>query len=89
MTLIEAQAAARPCVATDVGGVSNVFEKEKGGFLVTSGDIEGFVQAIIKLLDNPGLIKAMGEYGRDRVKDRFSKERLIKDIEALYRREFL
>ncbi|MBZ9578189.1 glycosyltransferase family 4 protein [Patescibacteria group bacterium] len=89
VALIEAQAAARPCVAACVGGVSDVVKEGRSGFLVTSQDTEKFVQAIIKLLDNPGLIKAMGEYGRDKVKDRFSKERLIKDIEVLYGKEFL
>ena len=89
VALIEAQAAARPCVATCVGGVRDVIEDEGGGFLVPSKDIEKFAQALINLVNNPGLMKSMGEYGRDRVKNRFSKDRLIKDIEALYEEGFL
>ncbi len=84
LALIEAQAAARPCVATNVGGVANVVEEGKGGFLVPSQNIETFVQALIKLLNNPTLMWTMGKYGRDKVKDRFSRERLIKDVESLY-----
>lgn len=88
VALIEAQAAARPCVATCVGGVRDVIEDEGGGFLVPSKDIEKFAQSLINLVNNPGLMKSMGEYGRDRVKNKFSRERLITDIENLYDRVF-
>ena len=43
-----------------------------------------FIEVLIKLLNNPTLMQTMGEYGRDKVKDKFSKNRLVKDIEALY-----
>ncbi|MBL7129852.1 MAG: glycosyltransferase family 4 protein [Candidatus Omnitrophica bacterium] len=84
VALIEAQAAGRPCVATNVGGVANVIEEGRSGILIPFEDVGSFAQAIIKLLSNPGLVKAMGEYGRDKVRDKFNKERLIKDIEGLY-----
>ena len=87
VALIEAQAAARPCVATDVGGVTDVIEEGRSGFLVTSGDTERFIECLIKLLNNPTLMRTMGKYGRDKVKDSFNKSRLVKDIEALYRQE--
>ena len=84
VALIEAQAAARPCVATNVGGVANVVEDGRSGFLVSSQATDKFVEVLIKLLNNPGLMRAMGKYGRDKVKYKFSKERLVKDIEILY-----
>ena len=87
VALIEAQAAARPCVATNVGGVADVVAEGQGGFLVPSQNIERFVQVLINLLNNPGLMKTMREYGRDKVKGRFSKMRLVKDIETLYKQE--
>ena len=72
------------CVATDVGGVRDVIEDGKNGFLVPSGDTEKFAEAVDKLLRDPDLREAMGKSGRERVKERFSKERLIGDIERLY-----
>ena len=48
VALIEAQAAARPCVATDVGGVTNVVEEARGGLLVPSGDTERLIEALTK-----------------------------------------
>lgn len=85
VALIEAQAAARPCIATRVGGVADVVEDGISGFLVPSQDIDKFIKCIIKLLNNPDLRQTMGKCGRDRVKNRFDKSQLLKSIEALYR----
>jgi len=87
VALIEAQAAACPCVATKVGGVTDVIEEGRSGFLVTSGDTQRFIEALIKLLNNPTLMQSMGEYSRNKVKDRFSKSRLLKDTENLYEQQ--
>ena len=84
VALIEAQAAGLPCVAINVGGVANVVEEGKSGFLIPGQDIERFSQALIRLLNDSALMKSMGEYGKNKVKDKFSKERLFKDIESLY-----
>ncbi|MFH1045791.1 MAG: glycosyltransferase family 4 protein [Candidatus Omnitrophota bacterium] len=87
VALIEAQAAACPCVATNVGGTAEVVENQKSGFLVASQDREGFTQSLQFLLRNPELISIMGNYGRQRVKEKFSQEKLIANIEALYTQE--
>lgn len=84
VALIEAQAAACPCVATRVGGVPNVVEDGKSGFLVVSRDIDKFTEALSELLNNPGLALSMGRYGRERVKNKFDKMRLFRDIENIY-----
>ena len=84
VALIEAQAAARPCVATCVGGVADVIEGGRSGFLVPSHDIDKFTEALLKLLSNPDLALSMGRYGRERIKNEFSKTRLFRDIEYIY-----
>ncbi|MBL7132258.1 MAG: glycosyltransferase family 4 protein [Candidatus Omnitrophica bacterium] len=84
LALIEAQAAARPCVATCVGGVTDVIEEGRSGFLVPARDIDKFTEALLKLLSNPDLALSMGRYGRERIKDEFSKTRLFRDIECIY-----
>jgi glycosyltransferase involved in cell wall biosynthesis len=84
VALIEAQAAARPCVATAVGGVRDVIEDGRSGLLVAPGDTKKFTEALIKLLNNPALRRTMGTYGRERVRSRFNKTRLFRDIEHLY-----
>lgn len=84
VALIEAQAAACPCVATNVGGVADVISAGKSGLLAAPGDLESFVESLLKLLYNPALARVMGEYGREAMRDRFSKARLVKNMEDLY-----
>lgn len=85
VALIEAQAAGCPCVATDVGGVADVIAQGKNGFLSPAQETESFARQLLKLLQEPDLARSMGEYGRKTVRDRFAKERLVGDIEGLYR----
>ena len=54
------------------------------GILVDSGDTEGFVQGLTRLLEDEGLRQALGKQGRECVAARYSKERLVSDILALY-----
>jgi len=84
VSLIEAMASARPVVATKVGGVPDIVQEMKSGYLVESGDEEGFSQKLMDLIKDPEKRREFGEYGRNIVKNRFSKERLIKDMEKLY-----
>jgi len=84
VSLIEALAAGRPVIATDVGGVRDLIGDNEQGILVKSRDAGALASGIIKLADNPGLRQDLGSRGRDFVRARFGKERLFKDIELLY-----
>jgi len=84
VSIIEAMAAAKPVVTTKVGGVSDVVQDGKSGYMVNSNDEEGFSEKLLDLVKNPDRRKSFGAYGRESVKNRFSKERLIKDMEELY-----
>ncbi|MBU1006932.1 MAG: glycosyltransferase family 4 protein [Candidatus Omnitrophica bacterium] len=84
VSLIEAMAAARPVVATRVGGVGDVVSDGKNGYLVKSGDVEGFAEKLSELIKDRDKRLKFGEEGRRSVKDRFSKDRLIKDVKELY-----
>jgi glycosyltransferase involved in cell wall biosynthesis len=82
---IEALAAARPVVATRVGGVPDVVSDGEDGFLVEVGDVEGIAAALSTLAQDPELRRRMGESGRARVIPRYRVERLVDDVDALYR----
>jgi glycosyltransferase involved in cell wall biosynthesis len=84
VSLIEAMAGARPVVATNVGGVKDIVKDGVSGYLVESGNIEEFSNRLVKLIKDPEKRRTFGCNGRDIVKNRFSKERLIKDTEKLY-----
>ncbi len=82
---IEALAAARPVVATRVGGVPDVVTDGVDGFLVEHGDVEALAERLARLAADPELRRAMGEAGRERVLQRYAVSRLIDDIDRLYR----
>jgi glycosyltransferase involved in cell wall biosynthesis len=82
--VIEAQAAGVPVVATPVGGIpENVVDGETG-LLVPPRDPEALARAILRVLDDPQLARAMAERARPRVLERYSRERMIDRTLALY-----
>ena len=62
--LLEAMAAGRPLVVSDLPGYRSVARDGAQGRLVTPGDPRALADAIASLLDNPSLRRAMGEEGR-------------------------
>jgi glycosyltransferase involved in cell wall biosynthesis len=61
---LEFLAAARPVIASRIGGLPYVVEEGKTGFLFKSGDADDLVRCIKALLSNPSQIEAMGRQGR-------------------------
>ena len=82
---IEALAAGRPVVATRVGGVPDVVTDGTDGFLVDVGDTGALADRLEQLARDPGLRRTMGAAGREQVVPRYRVERLVDDIDALYR----
>ena len=85
MTIIEALAAGRPVVATEVGGVPDVVDDRETGFLVAPGATKAMAERLEVLARDPALRASMGETGRERVLRRYAVERLVGDVDALYR----
>lgn len=85
VSLIEALAAGKAVVATDVGGVRSVVDDGETGAVVPAGDQAAVAASIDSLLRDAPRRKQMGELGRARVAVRFDKARLISDILQLYR----
>ncbi|MEX1045848.1 MAG: glycosyltransferase [Actinomycetota bacterium] len=84
ISLIEAEAAARPVVATRVGGVPDVVDNGATGLMVRE-DSSSIALALVELLRDPGLAKGMGQRGRARASARFRAGRLADDLLELYR----
>ena len=85
VSAIEALAAARPVVATRVGGVPDVVEDGVDGFLVDPGATDQLADRLEQLARDPELRARMGEHGRRRVPARYAVERLVDDMDRLYR----
>jgi glycosyltransferase involved in cell wall biosynthesis len=84
VSLIEAQAAATPVVSTSVGGVRSVVLDGETGLL--ADDPPALAAAIGSLLDDPDRAAAMAARGREHVLSTFGVERLVDDLDHLYRR---
>ena len=85
VSAIEALAAGRPVVATRVGGVPDVIREGEDGFLVEPGDVDALAERLARLAADPELRERLGTAGRARVIPRYSVERLVDDIDLLYR----
>jgi glycosyltransferase involved in cell wall biosynthesis len=85
VSAIEALAAGRPVVATRVGGVPDVVEEGKDGFLVEPGATEELADRLAQLARDPVLREQMGRAGRERVLPRYAVDRLVDDVDRLYR----
>jgi glycosyltransferase involved in cell wall biosynthesis len=85
VSAIEALAGGRPVVATRVGGVPDVVRDGVDGFLVEPGDVDAMADRLARLASDPKLRHRMGEAGRASVHERYSVERLLDDVDRLYR----
>jgi len=85
VAMIEAMAAAKPVVATRVGGVADVVEHEHTGLLVPPQNREALADALVRLAVAPDERSRMGAAGRQAVLARYSPQRLVEDIDTLYR----
>jgi L-malate glycosyltransferase len=83
-SILEYMAAARPVVATDVGGAREAIVEGGSGFLISSGDHETMAARIISLLQDPQVAEEMGQLGRELVERKFSCEAQLGNTEKLY-----
>jgi glycosyltransferase involved in cell wall biosynthesis len=83
-SIVEAMAAARPVVATDVGGVSDAVVGGTTGLLVPPSNPGRLAAAIEDLLLDPGCRRALGAAGRDRARARYHAGAVVASLEALY-----
>ena len=85
VSVIEALGAGRPVVATRVGGVPDVVRDGLDGFLVEPGATEELAERLGRLARDPALRERMGRQGRERVLPRYAVDRLVADVDELYR----
>lgn len=82
--LIEAMASRLPCVATDVGGNSEVIKHGNSGFIVASEDWQDLATRLMYLLDDSSLATEMGLRGQEVVQARFTAQAMIEELVQVY-----
>ena len=85
VALIESIAAAVPGVSTDVGGVRDVIDSDRIGLVAPFGDARALADQVCALLSDPERRRRMGEAGRHLVSARFGLDRLMDEVDQLYR----
>jgi glycosyltransferase involved in cell wall biosynthesis len=85
VTLIEAMASAKATISTNVGGVSDLITHNLTGLLVGSNDIPAFENAILCLIEHPDERRRLGCSARQFIKENYSKDKLLRDMDNLYR----
>jgi len=78
LTLKEAQLMKKPVIATNAGGIPEMMDHEKTGFLVEEGDPKDLIEKISTLLDDEELASKMGNTGREFVINNFSWDVIAK-----------
>ena len=84
VSLIEAQAAGKPIVTTDVGGIEDVVIKGKTALLSASGDYNAFADNLLLLIEDDSLRNKMRGIGSEFVNVKFQYSRLVEDMRLYY-----
>jgi glycosyltransferase involved in cell wall biosynthesis len=83
-TIIEAMAAGRPVIATDVGGNPELVADGDTGLLVDRGNADAMASAMVALASDAALRERMGTAGRERACRDFGVTRMLQDYERMY-----
>jgi glycosyltransferase involved in cell wall biosynthesis len=82
--VLEAMAVGKPVVSTRVGGVTDLIVDRVSGMLIDPGDVEGFVEAVECVLDNPEMAKSMGAAALARIQEGYRCDLIAAEFDKLY-----
>ncbi len=83
--IMEAMAAGKPVIATNVRGSRDLVEDGCTGFLVRLGDAAGLAAALERLARDPELRISMGAAGREKIRE-YSLQRVLAEMAEVYGR---
>ena len=84
LSLIEAMVAARPVVATAVGGTPELVVHDETGLLIPPRDPVALADAVERVASDPDLADALGSAGAERARRRFSSQAMVAAVATLY-----
>jgi N-acetyl-alpha-D-glucosaminyl L-malate synthase BshA len=86
LAALEAMACEVPTIATNAGGVPEVIEDGKNGFLAEVGDVERMARCAIELLSDDKRLREMAKLARFEAQSRFCASKIIPQYEKYYER---
>jgi glycosyltransferase involved in cell wall biosynthesis len=84
LSILEAMAAGKPVIATDVGGAHEVITDQQTGILVRSGSTSAIGTAILELLDHPQKRSVLAQAGRNHVEQQFGVQQMVDAYMRVY-----
>jgi glycosyltransferase involved in cell wall biosynthesis len=83
--ILEAMSAAKPVIATNIGGSAELIIDNQNGFLIEKNDKQALLRKLDLLIEDENLRVRMGKEGRKIAQEKFSMEIMIEKAEAIYR----
>lgn len=88
VSIVESMACEVPVVTSNVGGIPEIVENGKSGFIVTPKRSDLIANVLEKLIHNPDLTRMMGIAARERVVQNFNWNNNVKDMIGFYNNHF-
>ncbi|PKR79649.1 hypothetical protein CW751_13850 [Brumimicrobium salinarum] len=85
VSIIEAQAAGLPVISTDVGGVRDILEDGKAGFVIKRENFETYIKKLRLLIENQALREKFSTLGAQSTINKFSYHQLVKNMKSYYK----
>ena len=82
--LIEAMGIGMPCIASDVGGITDLIEDEKNGIRVPPKDPTTLAAALHRMLTEPDFATELGRNARATIQQKFDSAESMKRLEGIY-----
>ena len=89
MSILEAMSYGKPVVAPNVGGIHEIFQNGRSGFLVDGRNPFKYAKRCIELASDRLLYEKMANSSRKRVINNFSMETMVASYVKIYRRSML
>ncbi len=67
VVLMEAMSMAIPCISTRVGGIAELIDHDRDGWLIHSGDLDGLTAALRSALADPERLRQVGQAARAKI----------------------
>ena len=84
VSLIEAQASGIPVISTNVGGVKDIIDENQTGIILQGKSADELSKHLVELHLNKNLRVKMSQNACNFVKEQFSYQRLVTDVDQLY-----
>ena len=82
--VLEAMSVGTPVIASNIGGIPEIIDHEINGLLVPPNDPCALADAMERLMSSSELRRLLGEAARQKVKSKFTTEKMVRETEAVY-----